>query len=91
MTRKCHVRFGGGPLEKGWQQHLAGGLPYFQAAVAALIRAGIRPPSGTAQWGHDFVQARFFGDLINRRHLYPAELRDTFDRLYLLRPAAPTR
>ncbi len=31
VTRKCHARFGGGPMEKyrrhRWQ--LAGGLPYF--------------------------------------------------------------
>lgn len=31
MTRKCHVRFGGGPTEKEQQCHLAGGLPYFFA------------------------------------------------------------
>jgi ectoine hydroxylase-related dioxygenase (phytanoyl-CoA dioxygenase family) len=28
MTRKCHVRFGGGPTEKVRQRNLAGGLPY---------------------------------------------------------------
>jgi hypothetical protein len=29
MTRKCHVRFGGGPMEKEWvNQNLASGLPY---------------------------------------------------------------
>ena len=27
MTRKCHVRFGGGRLEKGQQCHLASRLP----------------------------------------------------------------
>jgi hypothetical protein len=28
MTRKCHVRFGGGPTEKAGKPDLAGGLPY---------------------------------------------------------------
>ncbi len=27
MMRKCHVRFGGGPTEKGSHEYLAGGLP----------------------------------------------------------------
>ncbi len=41
----------------------------FQAAIAALQQAGIRARGG--QWGHDFVQAQFIGQLINRRRLYP--------------------
>jgi uncharacterized protein (UPF0332 family) len=41
----------------------------FQAAVHALMEAGIRPPKGAKHWGHDFVRARFNGDLINRRKL----------------------
>ncbi|HEU5432404.1 MAG TPA: hypothetical protein VFU81_12120 [Thermomicrobiales bacterium] len=41
-----------------------------------------------AQWGHDFVQARFVGDLINRRKRYPAELRTTLEQNYRLRAAA---
>ena len=28
MTRKCHVRFGGGPMEKEPKSYLASGLPY---------------------------------------------------------------
>jgi uncharacterized protein (UPF0332 family) len=36
----------------------------FQAAVAALIREGIHPHG---DWGHDFVQGRFVGQLIDRR------------------------
>lgn len=44
----------------------------FQAAVAALIMEGIRPNS---QWGHDFVQGQFVGQLINRRKRYSADLR----------------
>jgi uncharacterized protein (UPF0332 family) len=58
----------------------------YQAAVAALLQAGIRP-HGT-RWGHDTVQAQFAGELINRQKRYPAELRDTFDRLFLLRQTA---
>jgi len=52
----------------------------FQAVVAALLREGIRPPGLTGRWGHDFVQARFVGDLINRRRLYPAGIRDALFR-----------
>jgi hypothetical protein len=43
----------------------------FQAAIAALILAGTRPPGG-ADWGHGYVAAQFDG-LINRRKLYPTE------------------
>jgi uncharacterized protein (UPF0332 family) len=58
----------------------------YQAAVAALLQADIRP-SGS-RWGHDTVQAQFVGELINRRKRYPADLRDTFERLFLLRQTA---
>lgn len=58
----------------------------YQAAVSALMGAGIRP-SGS-RWGHDTVQAQFVGELINRRKLYPADLRDIFERLFLLRQTA---
>ena len=34
----------------------------FQAAIAALLREGIRP---RGQWNHEFVQAQFVGALIN--------------------------
>ena len=44
----------------------------FQAAVAALLREGIRP---RGQWSHEFVQGQFVGVLINQRHLYERELR----------------
>lgn len=49
----------------------------FQAAVAALIWSGLRPPVGSGTWDHGFVQARFVGELINRRKLYAPDLRDT--------------
>lgn len=60
----------------------------YQAAVHALIAANVRPPGATEQWGHDFVQARFVGDLINRRKRYPAELRQTLEQNDRLRVAA---
>ncbi|HET8629112.1 MAG TPA: HEPN domain-containing protein [Thermomicrobiales bacterium] len=49
----------------------------FQAAITALNRAGIHPSGARGEWGHDFVQSQFAGQLINRRKAYPAELRDT--------------
>ncbi len=58
----------------------------FQAAIVSLQRAGIEPRSG--RWGHDLVPAQFEGLLINRRHLYPGELRDVLSRNYTLRQAA---
>jgi uncharacterized protein (UPF0332 family) len=60
----------------------------FQAAIHALIRANVQPPGASDQWGHDFVQARFIGDLINRRKRYPAELRTTLEHNFRLRAAA---
>lgn len=62
----------------------------FQAAIAALILAGIRPSagrSGRQRWGHDFVQAQFVGQLINRRKLYPTELRGALLTTYAQREA----
>src|SRR3990172_10237917 len=52
----------------------------FQAAIAALLQEGFEPAGG--QWSHEFVPARFVGDLINRRHLYPTDLRDVLERTY---------
>ena len=46
----------------------------FQAAVAALLVAGIRPASPRGEWSHEFVQSQFNGLLIIRRKLYPAAL-----------------
>src|SRR5437870_3958583 len=60
----------------------------FQAAVAALIEAGVGPRSGNGQWGHDFVQAEFVGQLVNRRKTYSTELRDVLSRLLILRQTA---
>lgn len=49
----------------------------FQAAVAALLRAASTPriPRGTG--ATTFVPGQFVGQLITRRKLYPAALRDT--------------
>lgn len=63
----------------------------FQAAVHALITAGIRPPGSGGQWSHAFVPAQFDGHLVNRRKLYPTELRNVLARGYLLRQTADYR
>jgi uncharacterized protein (UPF0332 family) len=63
----------------------------FQAAIAALDRAGIRPRAAQAQWGHAFVQSEFVGQLINRRKLYATGLRDVLMRNLELRLAADYR
>jgi uncharacterized protein (UPF0332 family) len=60
----------------------------FQAAIYALSQAGIQPPGRSGQWGHDFVQAQFNGQLINRRKLYPANLRSVLAETYSLRETA---
>lgn len=44
----------------------------FQAAIAALLLEGIRP---TGRWGHGYVQARFAGQMVNRRKRYDSKLR----------------
>jgi uncharacterized protein (UPF0332 family) len=63
----------------------------FQAAISALILAGITPRRSPEEWGHDFVQAQFIGQLINRRKLYPASLRGTLEQNYRLRQVADYR
>jgi uncharacterized protein (UPF0332 family) len=60
----------------------------FQAAIAALMRAGIRASGREGRWSHAYVQAQFAGELIARRKLYPATLRETLTRTYLLRETA---
>jgi|RhiMetdeSRZDD1v2_1073273.scaffolds.fasta_scaffold153653_5 hypothetical protein len=47
-------------------------LRLLQAAIAALLREGIRP---RGQWGHAFVQAQLVGVLINQRKRYEPQLR----------------
>ena len=41
-----------------------------------------------SEWGHDFVQAQFNGQLLNRRKLYPSNLRTTLTQNYILRERA---
>src|SRR5258708_17439007 len=61
----------------------------FHAAIAALISSSIRP-SGS-QWGHDFVQPQFNGQLINRRKVFPTVLRNTLEQNYRLHELAHDR
>ena len=58
----------------------------FQAAIAALLDFGLTPR--VAVWGHGFVQAQFAGQLIARRKLYSAALRDTLSSSLELRSKA---
>ncbi|MCC6178399.1 MAG: HEPN domain-containing protein [Chloroflexi bacterium] len=60
----------------------------FQSAVAALIQARIQPSRLDGTWDHAFVQARFVGDLINRRGRYSAEHRETLAATIRLRHTA---
>ena len=60
----------------------------YQAAIHALLEADIQPPKASERWGHGFVQARFNGDLINRRKRYPPDIRDTLENNYRLRATA---
>lgn len=60
----------------------------FQAAVSALLQSGVHSSSADGRWGHDFVQARFVGDLINRRKVYAGDHRNTLERLFLVRQVA---
>ncbi len=60
----------------------------FQAAIAALSRAGIAPAGRREQWSHAFVPAAFVGELIKRRKRYSANLRDVLTRTYALREIA---
>jgi uncharacterized protein (UPF0332 family) len=56
----------------------------YQAAIVALIRAGINRPT----WTHEEVQALFAGQLIGRRKLYPGEYRRLLSDLSSMRVRA---
>jgi uncharacterized protein (UPF0332 family) len=58
----------------------------FQAAIAALIEAGIRPPRD--EWGHDYVQSQFVGLLVRRRQPYPSDVSNTLQQAMFLRHIA---
>lgn len=60
----------------------------FQAAISALLRAGIRRSGSRNEWPHSFVQSQFAGQLVNRRHLFPAELRSILPELQVVRHSA---
>lgn len=60
----------------------------FQAAIAALVRAGIGPRHSGGRWGHDYVQAAFAGHLVNRRKIYPPMLSDTLTSNRAMRETA---
>jgi uncharacterized protein (UPF0332 family) len=60
----------------------------FQAAVAALLRAGLRPTGKSGRWSHDVIQASFAEQLVNRRKLYPAALRNVLGANMPLRHSA---
>jgi uncharacterized protein (UPF0332 family) len=60
----------------------------FQAAIAALLREGIRPHG---QWSHEFVQGQLVGVLINQRKRYDTELRRVLSDNQSLRDQADYR
>jgi len=57
----------------------------FQAAIAALLGEGIRP---TGRWTHEYVQAQFAGQLINRRKRFDPRLRRILQSTSYLRVEA---
>ena len=57
----------------------------FQAAIGALVKAGVRPSGGGNNRTHAMVQSQFAGVLIGRRKMYPSSIRDTLQQLSLLR------
>lgn len=60
----------------------------FQAAVAALDLAGIRPTEGRVEWSHSFVKSQFPGQLVYRRKLYSSELRKVLAETSVIREQA---
>src|SRR5687767_5521568 len=60
----------------------------YQAAVAALSDAGIRPQDPRGRWSHSTVQAQFAGELVRRRKRYGSDHSDVLTRLFALRSTA---
>ena len=58
----------------------------FHAAIAALQQAEMGPAQD--EWSHEFVPGQFDGVLINRRKLYPTELRGVLSRNAAVRLSA---
>ncbi len=60
----------------------------FQAAISALMHAGIRPEGDKDAWSHPMVQSQFAGVLVGRRKLYPAQVRNILQHLSIVRNQA---
>lgn len=77
-------------LERGRYSNAATRSYYaaFQAAIHAIVGAGIKPPGKGDTWDHGWVQGQFVGLLINRRHLYGTDLRAILSENYELRVRA---
>lgn len=75
-------------LESGRYNNSANRSYYavFQAAIHALQIEGFQALRG--EWGHDFVQAQFVGQLVNRRHIYATSLRSVLTENRRLREEA---
>ena len=92
---KAHENLAGAESELAYGRHnsCARSAYYacFHAAIAALIQAGLTSPEPARVWGHNWVQASFVGQLIQRRKHYPAPLRRTLTDLLDLRQKADYR
>jgi uncharacterized protein (UPF0332 family) len=78
-------------LRAGRYENVANRCYYacFQAAIVALEVSGVHPAGGVgARWSHQAVQAQFVGILINRRKLYPSNLRETLSLVSATRQKA---
>ena len=60
----------------------------YQAALAALIQFGVRPGQPDPELGHNAVQSFFALELVQRRKVFPSEMRRTLPELIGLRHAA---
>jgi uncharacterized protein (UPF0332 family) len=60
----------------------------FQAAIAALLPAGVQARSAKGYWRHQTIHATFVEQLINRRRRYPASLRAVLVTNFKLRQEA---
>ncbi|MCX6024628.1 MAG: HEPN domain-containing protein [Chloroflexi bacterium] len=91
FLRKADESLAGAELEfaAGYYNNCANRCYYacYQAAIFALMHEGVLSRVHDF-WKHDFVQAEFIGQFINRRKLYPSELREVFHRNHTLRMTA---
>lgn len=92
FLRKARESLAGAESELTAQRHnnVANRCYYacFQAAIFALVRAGIRPSGRTSSWSHSAVQSQFAGVLIGQRKAYTSQLRDTLRQSAMLREQA---